>query len=324
MMENGVGGGLVKGLAKILGAGGKSASTALKNALEKLSPSLRARLANSGLLKGVDGAAETAKALPRFEPGRWLKHFDDHAAEFGYRTPVEYLRGARDFVARKDVETFTRVGGRTDGDRLFYDAGQQHVRRAEEGRRAQDLLPPAGRQGVLAEADRPRMSARLDLTPEEREQLGRVLAELATRTGREDSLGAMLGRWRDFVTTVERGYDDSIYEYTNDLSVRDHLEAVAAGAGPALRAKVAGRDRRGRPPVRGGDAGGRPPARRVHRGGPDVVAPRAATPRRRTGRGPRLARVDASVRCAMAGSSVMITSTPALHASRTAAGSLSV
>ena len=121
MMENGVGGGLVKGLAKILGAGGKSASTALKNALEKLSPSLRARLANSGLLKGVDGAAETAKALPRFEPGRWLKHFDDHAAEFGYRTPVEYLRGARDFVKRTDVETFTRVGGRTDGDRLFYD-----------------------------------------------------------------------------------------------------------------------------------------------------------------------------------------------------------
>ena len=84
------------------------------------------------------------------------------------------------------------------------------------------------------------MSARLDLTPEEREQLARLLAELATRTGREDSLGAMLGRWRDFVTTVERGYDDSIYEYTNDLSVRDHLEAVAAGAGPALRAKVQG------------------------------------------------------------------------------------
>ncbi len=84
------------------------------------------------------------------------------------------------------------------------------------------------------------MSARLDLTPEEREQLARLLAELAARTGREDSLGAMLGRWRDFVTTVERGYDDSIYEYTNDLSVRDQLEAVTAGAGPALRAKLRG------------------------------------------------------------------------------------
>ena len=48
----------------------------------------------------------------------------------------------------------------------------------------------------------------------------------------------MLRRWSDFVTAVERGYDDSIYEYTNDLSVRDHLERVVAGAGPGLRAKL--------------------------------------------------------------------------------------
>jgi hypothetical protein len=84
------------------------------------------------------------------------------------------------------------------------------------------------------------MSADLDLTQEEREELARLLAELAARTGREDSLGAMLGRWRAFVTTVERGYEDSIYEYTNDLSVRDRLEGVAAEAGPALRAKLHG------------------------------------------------------------------------------------
>ena len=84
------------------------------------------------------------------------------------------------------------------------------------------------------------MSAHLDLTREEREELARLLAELAARTGREDSLDAMLGRWSAFVTTVERGYDDSIYEYTNDLSVRDRLEGVTAGAGPALRAKLVG------------------------------------------------------------------------------------
>jgi hypothetical protein len=82
------------------------------------------------------------------------------------------------------------------------------------------------------------MSARLDLTPQEREELARLLAELAARTGREDSLDAMLGRWRAFVTTVERGYEDSIYEYTNDLSVRDRLEGVAAGADSSLRAKL--------------------------------------------------------------------------------------
>jgi len=120
LQENGIGGGLVKGLAKILGAGGKSASTALKNALEKLPASLRTRLAGTGVLRGTDAAAATTKALPRFAPGRWLPHFEKHAAEFGYRTPVEYLRGARDLVGRDGIQTFTR----TNGDKLFYDAAR--------------------------------------------------------------------------------------------------------------------------------------------------------------------------------------------------------
>jgi hypothetical protein len=85
------------------------------------------------------------------------------------------------------------------------------------------------------------MSARLDLSPEEQDELARLLAELAERSGREDSLDAMLHRWSGFVTQVERGYDDSIYEYTNDLSVRDRLERVAGGAGPGLRAKLEAR-----------------------------------------------------------------------------------
>ncbi len=118
IQEMGIGGGLVKGLAKILGAGGKGASTALKNALAKLSPSLRTRLASSGLLKGVEGAAETAKVLPRFQPGRWLPHFEKHAAEFGYRTPVEYLKGARDLTSRSGTRAFTRG----NGDKLIYDS----------------------------------------------------------------------------------------------------------------------------------------------------------------------------------------------------------
>jgi hypothetical protein len=78
------------------------------------------------------------------------------------------------------------------------------------------------------------MSADLDLTEEERDELAHLLA---THAG--ESLGAMLGRWSAFVAAVERGYDDSIYEYTNDLSVRDRLERLAAGAGTALRAKLA-------------------------------------------------------------------------------------
>ena len=143
-MENGVGGGLVKGLAKILGAGGKSASTALKNALAKLSPSLRAQLASSGLLKGVEGAAETAKALPRFQPGRWLPHFEKHAAEFGYRTPVEYLKGARDLdQPQRDQDLHPR-----QRRQALLRLRAQRVRRAEARRRPADILPAQGRHST--------------------------------------------------------------------------------------------------------------------------------------------------------------------------------
>ena len=120
VQEMGVGGGLVKGLAKILGAGGKSASAAMKGALAKLPASLKTRLAGAGVLRGADAAAAGTKALPRFAPGRWLPHFEKHAAEWGYRSPVEYLRGARDLTSRSGVQTFTR----TNGDKLFYDAAR--------------------------------------------------------------------------------------------------------------------------------------------------------------------------------------------------------
>lgn len=35
-----------------------------------------------------------------------------------------------------------------------------------------------------------------------------------------------LEKWKDFVSSIERGYDDSIYEYTNDLCIRDRLQKM--------------------------------------------------------------------------------------------------
>ena len=140
LKENGIGGGLVKGLAKVLGAGGRSASAALKSALEKLSAGPRTRLR----LRPARGprAAETTAVLPRFKPGRWLPHFDDHAAEFGYKTPVEYLRGARDFVARirRDVHPRRRP----------------HQRRQALLRRGPQLFAVLKKDGVLRTYFRPK------------------------------------------------------------------------------------------------------------------------------------------------------------------------
>jgi hypothetical protein len=35
-----------------------------------------------------------------------------------------------------------------------------------------------------------------------------------------------LKKWKDFVSSIEGGYDDSIYEYTNDLCIRDRLQKM--------------------------------------------------------------------------------------------------
>ena len=243
----------------------------MKGALEDLPASLRARLLASGVLKGADVAAATTKALPRFQPGRWLPHFEKHAAEFGYRTPVEYLKGARDLVGRSGIQTFTRA----NGDKLYYDAARNEfavmkpdgVRGPTSGRRT---APTTGWSRSRNER-RPRAHPGASATSS-RGLLG------------EDSLGALLRRWSELVTQVERGYDDSIYEYTNDLAVRGRLDEVVAAAGPGLRAKLEGAlaedDRRFTAAT---EEAARPLGRSR------VGAPRADAPRRRAGGRPRVA-----------------------------------
>ena len=267
LMENGVGGGLVKGLAKILGAGGKSASTALKNALAKLSPSLRAELASSGLLKGVEGAAETAKALPRFQPGRWFPHFEKHAAEFGYRTPVEYLKGARDLTARSGTRAFTR----SNGDKLIYDSATNEFAVLKPDGDPADILQAQGRLRLLAEGSSPRD----DRKPRPRSRAARR-ARPAARRGHARRAAPRLEPLRDGGRARLRRHDLRLHE----RAVRpDSPRPRDRGREPRAARAARARGRRGRPPLHGRDGGGRAPARHV-----PVGAARAASPRRRAGR----------------------------------------
>lgn len=81
------------------------------------------------------------------------------------------------------------------------------------------------------------MNLRVELNPEERSELESLLRQTAAESTQR-SLNELLGHWSDFVRAVERGYDDSVYEYTNDLSVRDRLEKLVAAASPTLRQKL--------------------------------------------------------------------------------------
>lgn len=54
------------------------------------------------------------------------------------------------------------------------------------------------------------------------------LAQLAARLGKTVQLRALLSRWESLVREVERGYELTYYDYTNDLSIRDRLEELLA------------------------------------------------------------------------------------------------
>ena len=52
-----------------------------------------------------------------FTPGKWLDHFQKHAAEFEYQNAVQYLRGAQQLTqGGKGILQLTRKSG----DTLFY------------------------------------------------------------------------------------------------------------------------------------------------------------------------------------------------------------
>jgi len=80
---------------------------------------------------------------------------------------------------------------------------------------------------------------KLDLCSDEIRMLEAILSLLSERTQHSLSLDNLIEKWRRFVIETEQGYEDSIYEYTNDLSIRDILEEVLLYAPQSLRGKLA-------------------------------------------------------------------------------------
>jgi hypothetical protein len=83
------------------------------------------------------------------------------------------------------------------------------------------------------------MKAHLQLTAEEVGALDAIVEVLSDRAKHQHpcSLTQLLHKWSHFVAQVERGYEASIYEYTNDLSTRDLLEEIILQAPQTLHDK---------------------------------------------------------------------------------------
>jgi hypothetical protein len=84
------------------------------------------------------------------------------------------------------------------------------------------------------------MASLPDLSPAESEVVTRVLRDMAGM--RHADAGLTLDKvsqdWMRFVAAVESGYDDCIYEYTNDLSLRDILQELSDLLPDALQQKL--------------------------------------------------------------------------------------
>jgi hypothetical protein len=80
---------------------------------------------------------------------------------------------------------------------------------------------------------------RLDLDDSDRQVLNDILHSLGLRGRKTFTLDGLVTKWQNFVGRVERGYDDNLYEYTNDLSLRDLLDEIERGGTPAVAGLVA-------------------------------------------------------------------------------------
>jgi hypothetical protein len=82
------------------------------------------------------------------------------------------------------------------------------------------------------------MKGRIQLSRDEARVLDAILTSLSERAKYPLSLKYLLHKWEDFIAKVEKGYDGSIYEYTNDLSLRDVLEEILLKVPQSLHDKL--------------------------------------------------------------------------------------
>jgi hypothetical protein len=79
----------------------------------------------------------------------------------------------------------------------------------------------------------------LSADPESAAYLERALAKLSKTAGYRLTLGDLLDRWSCLVRAVEEGYGESIYEYANDVAVRNPLRGIEVHAPARVRTTLA-------------------------------------------------------------------------------------
>jgi hypothetical protein len=77
-----------------------------------------------------------------------------------------------------------------------------------------------------------------EISPEDEKLMQPLLDQMSARAHFTISLKYLLQKWDEFTSSVEEGYNYSIYDYTNDLSSRDLLEKIIINSSGALNKKL--------------------------------------------------------------------------------------
>ncbi|UCB56615.1 MAG: hypothetical protein JSV30_05240 [Candidatus Omnitrophota bacterium] len=78
----------------------------------------------------------------------------------------------------------------------------------------------------------------VEFSKDEQKALEEIISRLSKRAKQKFTLDSLLGKWSAFIADVEKGYSGTVYDYTNDLSVRDLLEELIIEAPPNAGAKL--------------------------------------------------------------------------------------
>jgi hypothetical protein len=79
----------------------------------------------------------------------------------------------------------------------------------------------------------------IELSPDETAEVQAQLDVITATVGFAPTLDTLLTEWAIFVARLEVGYEDSIYDYLDDLATRDLLQQIVDAASPTLRQKLA-------------------------------------------------------------------------------------
>ena len=193
-------------------------------------------------------AAKVAAPLFRFASEEALReHFEKHGAEFGFKTATQYLRAAVRFVANSG-EQGTMSFTRTNGDRIIYRIATNEFAVTSRANIIRTYFsPPAGAAYYAEQSvqnDGPTLEWLLmimhELTAAEEAGLEPALQEIQRRTNATGSvtIEGLIRKWSSFVGEIEAGYKLSIYDYTNDLCVRDVLDDLIELVPDPVRDKI--------------------------------------------------------------------------------------